>query len=116
MFLPPNLLGVAAIAIDFALRFNAMLVVAAALAKGLLAGMSIPQLALLGNSFASERMLLLFVLTLPAIGLVEYAGLREHAQRWMARWQSLRLGVCRTAGWPVCEPACVVHYPPIRRP
>jgi uncharacterized membrane protein len=36
-------------------------------------------------------MLLLFVLTLPAIGLLERAGLREHAQRWMARLQNLTL-------------------------
>ncbi|CAM5506353.1 5-oxoproline transporter, DUF969 family subunit [Rhodanobacter lindaniclasticus] len=34
---------------------------------------------------------LLFVLTLPAIGLLERAGLREHAQRWMARLQNLTL-------------------------
>jgi uncharacterized membrane protein len=36
-------------------------------------------------------MLLMFVLTLPAIGLLERAGLREHAQQWMARLRSMTL-------------------------
>ena len=84
------LLGVAVIVVGFALRFNAVpVVVGAALVSGLLAGLPLP--ALLGQSFVSGRMLLLFVLTLPAIGLLERAGLREHAQRWMARLQGMTL-------------------------
>ncbi len=87
------LLGVAVIVVGFALRFNAVpVVVGAALVSGLLAGLPLPALlALLGQSFVSARMLLLFVLTLPAIGLLERAGLREHAQRWMARLQGMTL-------------------------
>ena len=87
------LLGVAVIVVGFALRFNAVpVVVCAALVSGLLAGLPLPALlALLGKSFVSGRMLLLFVLTLPAIGLLERAGLREHAQRWMARLQGMTL-------------------------
>ena len=87
------LLGVAIIVIGFALRFNAVpVVVCAALASGLLAGLHLPDLlALLGKSFVSARMLLLFVLTLPAIGLLEHAGLREHAQEWMGRLRGLTL-------------------------
>lgn len=87
------LLGVAVIVVGFALRFNAVpVVVGAALVSGLLAGLPLPALlALLGKSFVSGRMLLLFVLTLPAIGLLERAGLREHAQRWMARLQGMTL-------------------------
>lgn len=87
------LLGVAIIVIGFLLRFNPVLVVvSAAIASALLAGMSIPiLLALLGKSFVSSRMLLLFALTLPAIGLLEHAGLREHAQRWMGRLHGLTL-------------------------
>ncbi len=87
------LLGVAVIVVGFTLRFNAVpVVVGAALVSGLLAGLPLPELlALLGKSFVSARMLLLFVLTLPAIGLLERAGLREHAQRWMARLQGMTL-------------------------
>ncbi|WP_267226083.1 DUF969 domain-containing protein [Dyella silvae] len=87
------LLGVAVIVIGFALRFNAVpVVVCAALVSGLLAHLPVPDLlALLGRSFVSARMLLLFVLTLPAIGLLEHAGLREHAQQWMGRLRGLTL-------------------------
>jgi len=87
------LLGVAVIVIGFALRFNAVpVVVCAALVSGLLAGLHVPDLlALLGKSFVSARMLMLFVLTLPAIGLLEHAGLREHAQQWMGRLRGMTL-------------------------
>ncbi|HET6555215.1 MAG TPA: DUF969 domain-containing protein [Dyella sp.] len=87
------LLGVAVIVIGFALRLNAVpVVVCAALVSGLLAGMHPADLlALLGKSFVSSRMLLLFVLVLPAIGLLEHAGLREHAQRWMEQLRGLTL-------------------------
>lgn len=87
------LLGVAVIVLGFALRFNAVLVVVtAAIVSGLLAGFDVPSLlALLGKSFVSSRMLLMLILTLPAIGLLEHAGLREHARRWMERMRGLTL-------------------------
>ncbi|HET6432591.1 5-oxoproline transporter, DUF969 family subunit [Dyella sp.] len=87
------LLGVAVIALGFVLRFNPVLVVVvAALVSGVLSGMRVPELlALLGTSFASSRILLIIILTLPAIGLLERAGLREHAQQWMARMRGMTL-------------------------
>jgi uncharacterized membrane protein len=87
------LLGVAVIVIGFLLRFNPVLVVVtAAISSALLAGFTVPALlTLLGKSFVSSRMLLIFVLTLPVIGLLERAGLREHAQRWMGRLHGLTL-------------------------
>ncbi len=87
------LLGVLAIVIGFALRFNPVpVVVAAAIVSGLAAGKSIAEiLALIGNSFVSERALLLFVLTLPAIGVLERAGLREHVGNWIATLRGLTL-------------------------
>jgi uncharacterized membrane protein len=80
------LLGVAVVIIGFALRYNPVpVVVLAGIISGLAAGKSIGDiLALLGTSFVSERALLLFVLTLPAIGVLERAGLREHARNWIA--------------------------------
>ena len=62
------LLGIAIVVVGFIIRFNPVaVVVAAGLASGLLAGKSIGELlALLGESFASNRALLLFALTLPA--------------------------------------------------
>ena len=80
------LLGIAVVVAGFALRMNPMLVVVAAgFASGIAAGMSVPDLlALVGTSFVNARAPLLVVLTLPVIGLLEHAGLREHAQRWIA--------------------------------
>jgi uncharacterized membrane protein len=87
------LLGIAVIVVGFALRFNPVpVVVCAALTSGLLAGFTLPALlALLGKSFVSARLLMLFVLTLPVIGLLERAGLREHAQRWIGQLRGLSL-------------------------
>lgn len=80
------LLGVAAVVAGFALRLNPMLVVVAAgFVSGFAAGLSLSDLlALIGKSFVSTRAPLLVVLTLPVVGLLEHAGLREHAQRWIA--------------------------------
>jgi uncharacterized membrane protein len=80
------LVGVAVVIAGFALRLNpALVVVIAGIVSGILSGMSIPNLlALLGHSFLSNRMLMLFVLTLPAIGLLERAGLRERARAFIA--------------------------------
>ena len=87
------LLGVAVVVIGFALRFNPVpVVIVAGLASGLAAGKTPGEiLALLGNSFVSQRALLLFVLTLPAIGVLERAGLREHARNWIASLRGLTL-------------------------
>jgi uncharacterized membrane protein len=87
------LLGIAVVVIGFVLRFNPVIVVVAAgLASGLLAGKPIGELlALLGDSFVSNRALMLFVLTLPAIGVLERAGLREHVHAWILRLRGMTL-------------------------
>jgi uncharacterized membrane protein len=87
------LLGVLVVVVGFALRFNPVpVVVVAGIVSGLAAGKSIGDiLALIGNSFVSERALLLFVLTLPAIGVLERAGLREHARNWISALRGLTL-------------------------
>ncbi len=87
------LLGVAWVVIGFVLRANPVIVVVTAgLVSGLLAGKSMGELlALLGESFVSNRALLMFAMTLPTIGLLERAGLREHALRWIERWRGLTL-------------------------
>lgn len=87
------LLGVAVVVVGFALRLRPMLVVVAAgLTSGFAAGMSIgDQLDLLGTSFVSNRVLLLFTLTLPVIGVLERAGLRERARTWISGFARLTL-------------------------
>ena len=87
------LLGVAAVVLGFALRWNPVIVVVvAALISGIAAEISLPDLlALLGENFVSNRALLLFAMTLPTIGLLERAGLREHALAWIAKLRGLTL-------------------------
>ncbi|MGH8213043.1 MAG: DUF969 domain-containing protein [Rhodanobacteraceae bacterium] len=87
------LLGVLVVVAGFALRFNPVpVVVVAGIVSGLAAGKSIGEiLALLGNSFVSERTLMFYAFTLPAIGVLERAGLREHARNWIASLRSLTL-------------------------
>ncbi len=87
------LLGVAVVVAGFALRRNSVLVVViAGVVSGVASGMNVGDLlALLGTSFISNRVLLLFVLTLPVIGLVERHGLRERAQAWILGFRKLSL-------------------------
>jgi uncharacterized membrane protein len=87
------LLGVAVVVVGFALRVNPVLVVVVAgITSGVASGMSLGDLlALLGTSFVSNRLLLLFALTLPVIGLIERHGLRERAQQWIAGFRRLSL-------------------------
>ncbi|MBX9403643.1 DUF969 domain-containing protein [Lysobacter sp. BMK333-48F3] len=88
------LLGVAAVVLGFVLRLNpALVVVAAGFVTGLSAGLSpLDVLDVIGKAFADKRFLLLFLLTLPVIGLLERHGLKEHAQRWIARLRGATLG------------------------
>jgi len=87
------LLGVAVVVLGFALRRNpALVVVVAGLVSGIAAGKPLGELLqLLGTAFVNNRTLLLFVLTLPVIGLLERHGLRERARGWIAGFRSLTL-------------------------
>jgi uncharacterized membrane protein len=80
------LLGIAVVVLGFALRAHPVLVVmAAAVVTGLAAQLDVIELLeVIGNGFLKSRYLLLFVLTLPIIGLLEKHGLKEHAQRWIS--------------------------------
>jgi uncharacterized membrane protein len=78
-----KLIGILIVAIGFALRFNTLLVVmAAGIGTGLVAGMSFNEImALFGRYFVENRyMTLPVVLMLPVIGLLERHGLRERAE------------------------------------
>lgn len=89
------LIGVLVIIIGFVLRFNPMLVVAAAaIVTGLAAQFPIEQvLAEIGTGFIKTRNLpLIILLPLAIIGLLERHGLRLHAQNWIARIKSATAG------------------------
>ena len=85
------LLGIAIVVAGFAARLNpALVVVGAGIVSGLLAGLSLADLlALFGRSFVSNRFVLILVLTLPTIGLLERAGLRERAHAFIAGLRQL---------------------------
>jgi uncharacterized membrane protein len=69
-----------------------LVVVLAALVSGLLAGKSPGELlALIGTAFVNARTLLLFAVTLPVIGVLERAGLRERARTWILGFGRLTL-------------------------
>jgi uncharacterized membrane protein len=88
------LLGVAVVVVGFALKRNPVLVVVVAgLVSGLAAHRSPGELlTLLGTAFVNNRTLLLFAVTLPAIGVLERAGLRERARAWILGFARLTLG------------------------
>lgn len=75
------LLGVLIILLGFALKWDTFaVVIIAAFVTPLLAGMSVTKvLTLLGQSFLDNRMVSLYFLVLPMIGLVESHGLRQVA-------------------------------------
>lgn len=78
-----TLLGVLVIVLGFSLRFNPLLVViAAALTSGLAAGLSpLEVLTAFGKAFNTNRYVSVAWLVLPAIGVLERAGLKEQARR-----------------------------------
>ncbi|WP_242162860.1 DUF969 domain-containing protein [Lysobacter sp. M15] len=88
------LIGVALVVIGFVLRMNpALVVVVSGVVTALVAGKTPVQvLELLGEAFTKQRYLALFLLTLPAIGLLERHGLKERAQAWIAKLRGVTAG------------------------
>ena len=81
------LIGVAVIIVGFVLRFNPMLIVAAAAIVTALAAHFPPEkiLAAIGTGFIKTRNIpVILLLPLAVIGLLERHGLRERAQTWIA--------------------------------
>lgn len=76
------LLGIALVVIGFALRFNPLLVVVvAALATGLLAGLDlVAVIEALGQAFNDNRYISVTWIILPVIGLLERHGLQQRAR------------------------------------
>ena len=107
-----KLAGIAIVIIGLALRLRTTLVVVTAgIVTGLIAGLPIlssqgifaglPYLTktgqegiinMLGRAFADNRLMILFILTLPAIGLAERYGLQEQAARFVRRIRAATVG------------------------
>jgi uncharacterized membrane protein len=90
-----KLLGIALIAIGFALRWNALVVVVAAgIVTGLLAGFSWREIVqMTGQFFVDNRALTLPVIVLvPIVGLLEKHGLQQHVAALMRRAKAATAG------------------------
>ena len=95
-----RLIGVLVVLVGFVMRWRvAAVVVAAGIVTGLAAGMppvgteAAPGiLDTLGRAFANQRIITLFVLALPAIGLSERYGLQEQARRLILKIRAATAG------------------------
>lgn len=87
------LLGVALVVIGFAIGFNPLLVVVvSALATGMAAGHGpVEVLSTFGKAFNENRYVSVAFLILPVIGVLERAGLQEHARDLIARFRAVTL-------------------------
>jgi len=88
------LLGIALVVVGFALRFNPLLVVAAAaIVTGLLGGMPfIKVLATLGHGFNENRYVSILWIVLPVIGLLERYGLQQRARALISNMRGATAG------------------------
>lgn len=107
-----KLIGIVIVVLGFALKFRTTIVVmVAALATGLIAGLpllssegifqGLPYLTragqegiinMLGRAFSDNRLMTLFIITLPAIGLAERYGLQEQSARLIRRIRAATIG------------------------
>jgi uncharacterized membrane protein len=88
------LLGILIVVVGFALRLNPMLVVtAAAIATGLIAGMDIAEvISTFGKAFNDNRIIALVWIVLPVIGLLERFGLQQRAAALIRGFRSATTG------------------------
>ncbi|MEI3598025.1 MULTISPECIES: DUF969 domain-containing protein [unclassified Oceanobacillus] len=89
-----KLIGIVVIVVGFLLKFDTIaIVIIAALATALVSGLSFPEfLSSLGQAFVDNRIVTLFLLTLPLIGLAESHGLKEQAVKLIQKVKSLTAG------------------------
>ena len=88
------LLGIVVVVLGFALRFNPMVVVpAAALTTGLLAGLDVAEVvAKLGKAFNDSRIIIIPYVVLPVIGLLERYGLQQRARAVIGGFRAATVG------------------------
>ncbi|HKY06148.1 MAG TPA: DUF969 family protein [Blastocatellia bacterium] len=95
-----KLLGIAIVVVGLALRLRTTLVVVTAgIVTGLLAGLPLVSsggqegiVNMLGRAFADNRLMTLFIITLPAIGLAERYGLQEQSAALIRRIRVATVG------------------------
>lgn len=89
-----KLIGIPIIVVGFVLKFDTIAVVLiSALVTALVSGIAFTEfLGILGEAFVNNRMVTLFLLTLPMIGLSERFGLRQVAVKVIEKLRGLTTG------------------------
>ncbi len=89
-----KLIGILIIVVGFVLKLDTIaVVVGAGLITGLVSGMSWNDIVtILGKAFVENRYMTIFIISLPAIGLLERYGLRERASYLISRIRSATAG------------------------
>jgi uncharacterized membrane protein len=95
-----KLAGILIVLVGFALKLRTtIVVVTAAILTGMIAGLPLFTLGeregivnMLGRAFADNRLMTLFLVTLPAIGLSERHGLQERSAAWIRRIRTATVG------------------------
>lgn len=89
-----KLIGIVIIVLGFVFKLDTIAVVLiAAVVTGLVSGISFTEtLAILGEAFVNNRLVTLFLLTLPMIGLSEHFGLKQQATNLIKKMKSLTSG------------------------
>ncbi len=103
-----KLIGIAIIILGFAFKLDTIaVVIVSAVATALVAGISVPDLlTLLGKSFIENRVVSLFFLTLPMIGVIERHGLKEAAVNAIQKLKNLTPGRILNLYLLIREVAC----------
>ncbi|MBS6105994.1 DUF969 domain-containing protein [Anaerococcus sp.] len=89
-----KLIGILIIVLGFIFKLNIVFtVILSGFVTAMVAGISIQKfLAILGENFVSQRIVTLFIITLPVIGLSEQHGLKQSAEKLVKKRENLSPG------------------------
>lgn len=89
-----KLIGILIIVLGFIFKLNIVFtVILSGFVTALVSGMSIPDfLTMLGENFVNQRIVTLFIITLPVIGLSEQYGLKQSAEKIVKKRENLSPG------------------------
>ena len=89
-----SLIGVLIIILGFTLKFDVLAtVVISGVVTGLVSGMGFNEvMSVLGSSFVNNRIMSIFIMSLPAIAIIERYGLKERAADWISSIKNATAG------------------------
>ena len=89
-----KLIGILIIVLGFIFKLNIVFtVILSGFVTALVSGISIPEfLTILGENFVNQRIVTLFIITLPVIGLSEQFGLKQSAEKIVKKRDNLSPG------------------------